>query len=136
MQYSELLARQDRELSKLNLEFRNNRDAIRQMIKGHFDGEAKYGPELARLEKAYERDRDSLGRFHAQEQKRFLAEPQREADKPKVKDMDTAYAKNVTVSMQRMTPETKEERIERKMREWDAAQLEKTQQRENRQERS
>ncbi|OJV19311.1 MAG: hypothetical protein BGO21_08625 [Dyadobacter sp. 50-39] len=130
MLYSELLAQQDREASKLNFEYRESRDQLKRMQKEHFDGDNKYAPEFERLEQAYLRDRDALDKRHRQEQKDFLNEPEREKESVKSKDMDTAYDKLVNVKIDGLKEETREERLDRKMREWDEEQLEKTRQRE------
>lgn len=125
MKYDDLLANQDRELNKLNFDYRESRDNIRQMQKDHFDPE-KFEPDFERLEAAYLRDREAMNKRHQQERKDFLNEPELEVEKPKAKDMDTAYDKTVVVEINGLREETKEERIERKMREWDEAQRDKT----------
>ena len=54
--------------------------------------------------------------------------PQIDRDGINIIDTDKAYNKTVTVEINGLREETKQERLERKMREWDEAQKDKTQQ--------
>lgn len=74
MSYSDLLARQDKELEQLNQKYYADQATIRQLQNDHYD-KTKYDGQLDRLRTLHEKKVKDVQTRFAQEQREYLGEP-------------------------------------------------------------
>lgn len=97
MSYSDLLARQDKELEQLNQEYFADQATIRQLQNDHYN-KSRFGGQLDRLKELHEKKVKDVQTRFAQEQREYLGEPEPPEPAPdisqsqdKAADMIKAY---------------------------------------------
>jgi len=102
MSYSDLLARQDKELERLHQEYFADQATIRQLQHDHYN-KAKYDGQLDRLKALHEKKVKDVQTRFAQEQREYLGEPTPPEPAPdisqsqdKAADMIKAYRQQQT----------------------------------------
>lgn len=97
MSYSDLLARQEKELERLNQEYYADHVTIKKLQDEHYD-KTRYDGQLERLKEAHERKvKDAQSRF-ATEQKAYLNEP----DAPTVETLNAKAKPDISESQDKM----------------------------------
>ncbi|WP_077920523.1 hypothetical protein [Spirosoma sp. 209] len=106
MAYSDLLARQDKELERLNQEYYADQATIRQLQKDHYD-KSRFDGQLQRLQTLHEKKvKDVQARF-AQEQREYLGEPTPPEPAPDISQSQDKAVSMITSYRQQQTEPNK-----------------------------
>lgn len=106
MSYSDLLARQDKELERLNQEYYADQATVKNLQNEHYD-KNRFDGQLDRLQELHERKVKDLQTRFAQDQRSYLGEPTPPAPLPDIsQSQDKAADMIKTYRQQQAEPNT------------------------------